>query len=516
MASGFAIRKNEYYDSVFLMGINKRLGEAAGVEQTAVLMGTEANKRLLTELGIAGPAIATARPNDLIIAVIAESDRTVQEVINSLDVILKTMVAGRQTSGVRTLDAALERTPTANLAVYSIPGEYVTDEALKALEAGLNLFIFSSNVPLSKELELKQFGRAKNLLVMGPDCGTSIIDGVGIGFANVVRRGTVGVVGPSGTGLQEFTTRVHNAGGGISHAIGTGSNDLSDEIGGITTLMALQMLEADTRTEVLAIIAKPPGTRTLASLLEQAQKFRKPLIACFLGSEKGAPVDGDPIQWARTIDDAAELALQAAGVAPSGLKDGDKQETQEQLAAVRERGSDEARYLRGLFAGGTFCYQSQQILRDEGIPVYSNGPIDKKFKLADPYISHEHTLIDMGDEFFTLGKPHPMIDSTERAKRILVEAADPSVAILLLDFIFGYNASKDPVGDLLDALQQAQAIRRRAGSKLTIVASVCGTKDDPQDLDLQVKMLEENGVLVFHSNARAVLYCKKLIMEQLL
>jgi succinyl-CoA synthetase alpha subunit len=510
MASGFVIRKNEYYDSVFLMGINKRLADAPGVEQTAVLMGSEANKLLLDDIGIGGPEIAAARPNDLIVAVIAASPIVVQDVIGSLDEILMTMAAGTRTADVRTLRAALERKPAANLALFSIPGEYVAHEARQALDAGLNVFIFSSNVPVEQELDLKMAGRERGLLVMGPDCGTALINGVGLGFTNVVRRGQIGAVGPSGTGLQEFTTQVHNAGAGISHAIGTGSNDLSDRIGGLTTRSALQMLEADPGTAVIAIIAKPPGPDTLALLIDEVRHFKKPVIGCFLGARR-APSSPAHLQFARTIDDAVALALQAAGMQAGELLEGEGGANEETVKSIRAGWSKEMRYLRGLFAGGTFCYQAQQILTGAGLTVYSNSPIDARYQLANPDRSREHTVIDMGDEHYTLGRPHPMIDGTERARRVLAEAADPNVAILLLDFIFGYNASSDPVGELLETMQEAQATRRRAGAELTIVASLCGTSEDPQDPRQQGRMLEACGVHVFGSNARAVRFCRRLL-----
>jgi FdrA protein len=511
MRSGYAVRKNEYYDSVFLMGVNKRLAEAPGVEQTAVLMCTEANKRLLAGIGIAGHEINAAGPNDLVVAVIADKDAIVESVIGGLDGLLKSMSAGTRSSGVRTFQAAIAQKPGANLAVFSIPGEFVAEEARRALESGLHVFIFSSNVPLEQELALKQLGRERGLLVMGPDCGTSIIDGVGIGFANVIRTGKIGAVGPSGTGLQEFTTQVHNAGGGISHAIGTGSNDLSDAIGGLTTLAALQMLEADEGTEVIAIISKPPGAKALAAFEAQAQRSTKPLIGCFLGSDRGANEQEGVFQLAPTIDDAAALALQAAGIDIVESSEADIVFKKGDLEAIRATWPKEAKYLRGLFAGGTFCYQTQQILGAAGVPVYSNSPLQARFKLVDPDHSREHTVVDLGDERYTLGKPHPMIDGTERARRIMREAADPQVAILLLDFIFGYNASNDPVGDLLEALHQAREVRRKSGGEISIVASVCGTNDDPQDLKLQVKMLKESGAIVFKSSARAVHFCQQLL-----
>lgn len=276
-------------------------------------------------------------------------------------------------------------------------------------------------------------------------------------------------------------------------------------------MAALQALESDPQTEVIAIIAKPPGAKTLASLVGRAKTFKKPMIGCFLGSGKGSASDYEPIQWAYTIDDAAREALRAAQVEPKIERDLDPGGELDLIHAARSGWSKEQKYLRGVFAGGTFCYQAQQILRDAGLAVYSNSPIQSKYMLEHPDISRAHTMVDMGDEHYTLGKPHPMIDGTQRAQRILSEAADLSVAILLLDFIFGHNASKDPVGELLDALQQAKAIRSKAAGKLTIVASVCGTKEDPQDIDLQIKMLKECGVIVLDSNARAAEFCRQLL-----
>jgi len=509
---GIAVRQNQYYDSVFLMGINKHLSESPGVEQTAVVMGTDANKLLLAEIGIAGPEIDAATPGDLVVAVISHVEDVTEGVINGLDETLMAIASKSPASDLRSLQAGLEQRPDANLAVFSIPGDYVADEAEKGLEAGMNVFIFSSNVPVERELELKQIGQEKQLLVMGPDCGTSILNGVGIGFANAVRRGTIGAVGPSGTGLQEFTTQVHNAGGGISHAIGTGSNDLSDVIGGLTTLEAMRLLEGDPGTELIAVIAKPPGPQTLPALQEQTKAFTKPLIGCFLGLDQSSEGKFEPFRLARTIDEAGRMALEAAGISGAIQQNGEY--GSDQVDAVVAGWTDGQKYLRGVFAGGTFCYQSQQILRDAGVDTYSNSPLQHELKLAHPDDSRKHTLVDMGDEHYTLGALHPMIDATQRAKRILVEAADPEVAILLLDFIFGYNAASDPVGDLMEALQEAKAIRRDRGGALTIVASVCGTKVDPQDIQLQIDMLKESGVHVFSSNVRATAFCSALLGQR--
>lgn len=511
MAIGFVIQKNQYYDSVFLMGVNKRLSQTKGVLQTAVLMASEKNKQLLADIGIHADQIVNAKPNDLIVAVIAETPQVVDAVLGGLDQALLALEEKVSVSHLHTLDDGLAKRPHANLVVLTIPGEYVIREARKALDAGLNLFIFSSNVPIEEERKLKVLAAEKNLLVMGPDCGTSILGGVGIGFSNVVNRGVFGAIGPSGTGLQEFTSQIHNAGYGISHAIGTGSHDLSDEIGGITTFQALEALETDPQTKVLTIIAKPPGEKTLERLIPRLKSCSKPVVSCFLGACIDSFEEGDSLTWAPTIDGAVLAAIQHVGEKPMDARIELTNQERKLAAKSHADWAPEQRFLRGLFAGGTFCYQSQQILAEAGIVVHSNAPLDPHNKLTDSDRSSEHTLIDMGDETYTLGRPHPMIDGTMRRQRILSESRDPSVAVLFLDFILGYNASMDPVGDLYDAILEAKQTLRQQGGELTIVASMCGTKEDPQELDLQEKLLREAGVIVFHSNAKAALFCCELL-----
>ena len=256
----------------------------------------------------------------------------------------------------------MDRQPQANLAVISLPGEYAGREARQALEKGLHVFLFSNNVPLAEEIALKAYAREHGLIVMGPDCGTAIINGVGLGFANVVRRGSIGVVGPSGTGLQEFTSLVHRAGAGISHAIGTGSNDLSEAVGGVSFLTALDALEADPGTKVIAVVAKPPGAGTLATLAERFARCRKPVAACFLGAGATLPPACAQVITARTIDEAVALALSLADDRSPAPTDPEQAHRPDLRAAERARMRPEQCFCRGLFAGGTFCYQAQQIL----------------------------------------------------------------------------------------------------------------------------------------------------------
>lgn len=506
MSSGFVIRKNQYYDSVFLMTVNARILKVEGVRQSAVLMGSPANKQLLLDIGIQDTEIDLAQPNDLIVAVIADSMGIVNRVEADLDVWLNAVQEQAPLSKLHTLEEGLAANSNADLVVISIPGEYAAREAQKALEAGKNVFLFSGNVSLADELELKQLAKAKGLLVMGPDCGTSLIGGVGIGFANVIRTGEIGVIGAAGTGLQEFTAQVHNLGSGISHAIGTGSHDLSDQIGGLTALAAMDALEKDLNTKVIAVISKPPGPATLERLLGKIESCCKPVIGCFLGVDLNITSGRKNLKAAHTIDEAVRLAIKTAGnaiPADVGLSANDLQTLSNEKASW----SPEQKYLRGILAGGTFCYQSQQILGKAGISVYSNAPLEASHKLTHPDRSIQHTLVDMGDEFYMVGKPHPMIDGTMRRQRIFAESRDPQMAILYLDFILGYNASMDPVGELLDAIDEAKCVYKQRGGALTVVASVCGTTADPQDMTFQEKLLREAGVLVYSSNARATAAC---------
>lgn len=513
MVYDFTILKSQYYDSVFLMGVSKRISDVSGMSQNAVLMASEANKRLLHDLGFRDKRIEDAHPNDLIIAVAAESQEIIDLVLSNVDKYLQGGVQKEKTSNPHSLEEGLAQKPEFNLAVISIPGEYAAREAQKALRSGLNVFLFSDNVTLEDELALKQLAQQKNLFMMGPDCGTSLIGGVGIGFANAVRKGPIGVIGASGTGLQEFTSMVHNAGSGISHAIGTGGRDLTDQIGGLTTISALEALENDRETRVIAVISKPPGQKALNILTDRFKSLQKPLIACFLGTQEDTGTEYQSFHRAHVIDEAVRVALSLVGVNTAEFNTNIPSSYLERIPHEKTSWNVKQNSLRGLFAGGTFCYQSQQILKDAGIFVYSNSPINARYTLKKQNHNVNHTLIDMGADEYTLGKPHPMIDGTLRKHRIISESRDAHIAILLLDFILGYNASMDPVGELLGAVQIARENVKKKGGNLTIVASVCGTDRDPQDLNTQVNMLEEAGVFTFRSNALATMFCCELLRK---
>lgn len=520
------IRKNRYLDSVFLMLVARRIAAQPGIHDASALVATEANRKVLAGMGYGDGGrdaeFAAAGPSDLVLALEGEA-AAVAAIAADADAWLSrgsaaTPGAAREP---RTIPEAVAEHPDCNLAVISVPGEHAAREARLALQAGLHVFLFSSNVSVEDERSLKTEARERGLLVMGPDCGTAYIGGAGIGFANAVRRGPIGIVGPSGTGLQEFSCLVHQAGSGISNGIGTGSRDLSDAIGGISTLTGIDALEVDSATRVIAVISKPPEKATTARLLERLGRCAKPVVLCLLGAEPGeiealgVPPPGavpETLRFAATLDEAVCLALGALGLPEPRHLRPDREALRRQASAALGRLRSDQRHIRGLFAGGTLCYQSQAIFRQAGLVVHSNAPLQGMRELPDPWVSRGDAFVDLGAGLFVEGRPHPMIDASLRRKRLEQEGNDPTVAVLLLDFILGAISSRNPVGDLLEALGTAQEAAHRRGGHLCVVASVCGTDDDAQGLQAQTRALTEAGVLVFPSHALAAAFCAEAML----
>ena len=497
--------ENRYFDSVFLMRVAKRISGEPGITEAAAVMATPKNVQILGDAGYEGVNELTATSNDLIVSVKAEDGESAARVIDDIGRFLERENTVSSGVSIKSLKQAAESKPAANLAVISVPGEFAAHEAREALNAGLNVFLFSDNVSLEDEIELKQLGKDKGLLVMGPDCGTSIIGGAGIGFANVVNRGPIGVIGASGTGIQEVTSLISKAGSGISHAIGVGSHDLSDAVEGVTSLQALELLGNDAQTEIVVFISKPPGEATQKRLLEALDGFSKPVVTCFLG----APADPANERMTTNLDDAvsAALALVDVPALPSQTED------LSMFASEKVGKSADQKYVRGIFAGGTFCYQAQQVMLARGMEINSNTPLAGAQLLPDSGKSAGNALVDMGADEFTQGNPHPMVDSSQRAKRILEEASDPTVAVLLIDAILGYSAADDPVGDLVPAMLEAKKIAEVRGDTLSIVASVCGTDMDPQGLQSQIYQFEVVGARVFSSAFQAADFAASLVAE---
>ena len=433
---------NLYRDSVSLMQLSASLGKLPGVEQASAVMATPGNLEFLRQAGLVDGDIAP-RPNDLLVAVRGKSTAHLEAALAKALASLTEEPSQNAGNAVaeaplRSLQMALARSPAANLALISVPGDYAAAEAMKALRLGLHVMLFSDNVALADEVALKRYAAGRGLLVMGPDCGTAIVDGVPLGFANAVRRGAVGVVGASGTGTQQVTSLVHRRGSGISHAIGTGGHDLGKDVGGITMLHGLGLLARDPDTKVIVLISKPPSPAIAREVIAAARKTGKPVVVNFIGSTEDP--SGGNLHVSRTLDDAATAAVALTkGRKPSRAR------SRKAIRLPKIRFKKGQRYIRGLFSGGTFCYEASALLRD----VWSNTPVDPKRAIEDPWKSREHTLIDLGDDVFTRGRPHPMIDLRLRNERMLEEAADPQVAVILLDVVLGYGSHPDPAGEIV-------------------------------------------------------------------
>jgi len=492
---------NLYRDSVSLMALSASLDKLPGVEQVSAVMATPANIALLHEAGLLEGEIA-ASPNDLLLALRGKPESALRAALEHAVAALEKPTAAppsgaTRTEPARSLQMALAQAPAANLALISVPGEYAAAEARKALQLGLNVMLFSDNVGVADELALKRLARERGLLVMGPDCGTAIIDGVPLGFANAVRRGAVGVVGASGTGTQQVTCLVHAAGAGISQAIGTGGHDLHQDVGGISMLDGLERLARDAQTKVIVLVSKPPAPAVTKAVLAAAQRAGKPVVVNFIGAAPDAPRAGK-LTAVRTLEEAARAAVALARGRRPPLRTAGAR-----LSVPRLRLRAQQRYLRGLYSGGTFCFEASALLGEMLGEVWSNAPVDARWRLADPWRSRAHTLVDLGDDVFTRGRPHPMIDHRLRNERLLKEAADPEVAVLLFDVVLGYGAHPDPAAEMVPAIRKAQAMARKKRRSLAFVGFVCGTEADPQGFDRQVRALREAGVLVASSSAPA-------------
>lgn len=449
MITRYAVRAGSYHDSVVLMQLQRALAGLPGVLDAGVVMATPANRELLAAGGL---EVGTAGPDDLLVSIKAESEAAAAEALSRVDALLK--VRGAESIGEfrpRSLASALKQLPEARWVSISIPGRYAAAVADEALDAGRHVFLYSDNVPIDREVALKRKAREKGLLVMGPDCGTAVLGGVGLGFANRVRRGDIGLVGASGTGLQAIMSRIHALGAGISQAIGTGGRDLSAEVGGMTALQGLDLLRRDPETRAIVLVAKPPAPEVAARLLAFARSAGKPVVVHFLG----APLPGrrlGNVFFAATLSEAAERVVD--------------------LGEVPEPGDPVHGQIRGLFSGGTLAYEALH-----GLSAFLSP--------------REYAIVDLGADEFTVGRLHPMIDQDLRLRKLRQEAG----GIILLDVVLGEGAHADPAGELAPVIAEIDA---------EVVAIVIGTDEDPQGLAVQIETLEKAGARVFRTVTEAV------------
>lgn len=500
-----AVRSGVYHDSVFLMRLSREAGAVPGVVNVSVVMGTPANVAVLVRAGFAATELTGVGPNDLVVAV----DAADEEAIAAARQRVEELLAGRQTAKKvgearpRTLAAAMDRLPEANLALVSVPGAYAAREARHALRRGLHVMLFSDNVAVEDEIALKEEARRRGLLMMGPDCGTAILDGMPLGFANAVRRGPIGIVGASGTGIQEVASLVHRWGGGISQAIGTGGRDLSPAVRGLMTIQGIEALAADDATRVIVIVSKSPAPDVAQTVTQALRAGEKPSIVRFVGQRvSDGPRAERPrcgIAFAGSLAEAAFLACRAAGVKVGARwRVGDRE-----IAAIAKHEAagigPGQRWVRGLFCGGTLAQEAWTVLAAGGVEAWSNVALVDAYKIEGDASPDSHVIVDLGDDVFTRGRPHPMMDPDLRDKRVVAAADDPGVAVILVDLVLGFGAHPDPAGSLAAAVRVANEAASRQGRALSVVASITGTDRDPQGWARQRENLTAAGVRVMET-----------------
>lgn len=477
------VRKDSYFDSVSLMLASQDAAKMPLVELASAMQATPLNIGMLEMQGFSVPS--DVGPNDLVIAVRAETEESLDTALEDIDAGLVARVSVTDGSSERTFHSWRElkrAAPSATMAMIAVAGRYSAAECAAALDADLDVFCFSDGVSVEHEVAFKRWALSKGHLFMGPDCGTAIIGGVGLGFANRVQPGLVGIIGASGTGTQETCALLDRAGLGVSHAIGVGSRDLGAEVGGLMTLHAIDLLAADEATDVIIVVSKPPDATVAARIGEAAARLDKPVVMAALGREiAGAP----GVEMTASIEGAVAEVCSILG---SGFEPA----PDHPLPSVDG-------FARGLFCGGTLCYQAQLVLLAAGIKVRSNVPLDPALALEDIWTSEGHTFIDLGDDAFTDGRLHPMIDPSLRDARVKQEAMDPEVGLIMCDLVLGDGSHSDPAAGLAAHISEAKAAR----SDLQFVVALCGTKSDPQDVERQARVLMDSGAVVARSTESA-------------
>lgn len=498
------VRPSCYRDSVALLRLAQALRALPGVQEAAALMGTPANHELLAAAGLAAPETERAGPGDLVLAVRAAGDAAAESALAAADGLLsppdpRPGMPGRALP--RTLDTALRQLPGARLAMISVPGRYAAAEARRALMRGLHVFLFSDNVPLADEVSLKELAVRRRLFCMGPDCGTAYLDGVGLGFANVVPRGRIGIVAASGTGLQAVACHLAALGEGISQGIGVGGRDLTAEVDGRMTRLALDALAHDPATALVVLVSKPADPRVLPRLDSTLAALGKPTVVCCLGAP---PRPAGPGRWVATLEDAAEAAVATLHDRVwSPRPFGDPAAARARLARVESAGGRRGPGLLGLYTGGALAAEARLVLEPLLGPVASRPGADG--------VGGVHRVLDLGADELTVGRPHPMLDPAARASRVGEAGRAREVGVLLVDLVLGRAAHPDPAAPLAAAIREARGVAAAEGRGLAVVASVVGSAHDPQGLVGQITALEEAGAEVLPSNAQAARFAALLV-----
>jgi FdrA protein len=480
------VRRGLYRDSVALMQMSHTVAGLPGVDTALIAMATPLNLDLLPGLGFE-PAAGTS-PDDLLVAISADDDDALASALRRLEELFSARASEGLAAEVmppRTTQSALKRSG-ARLAVISVPGPNAFVEAIDALRQDADVMLFSDNVSVEQEIRLKDEAHASGLLVMGPDCGTAIVGGIGLGFANVMQLGRVGVVAASGTGAQQVCALLDAAGVGVSAVLGTGGRDLSSAVQARSTLDAMKVLDAHEGTDLIIVLSKPPPAEVAERVQAAAEQLRTPAVVGFLG---------------RGRDDLTMLtgkALEALGCPPLDVP---------RWSAERSW-TPRPGALRGLFSGGTLCDEAMVIAADVLGPIHSNIPLEAEWALGPDLRSEGHLMIDFGDDQLTQGRPHPMIDSTLRVERFAREIEDPSCGVVLLDVVLGHGSDPSPAGALVPVIESATQQR------VAVVVSLIGTRGDPQGLDATARQLQSAGADVFLSNAVAAQVATGLVTRR--
>ncbi|MEW5693222.1 MAG: acyl-CoA synthetase FdrA [Candidatus Hydrogenedentota bacterium] len=505
------LKKETYFDSVTLMLINNEIKKMDGVTNSVVGMGTDYNIESLKRLNLFVIDLHSATPNDLIICVEAINDDSARKSIEKAEELLiekKKRVHESSDYVPASQESASKFLPGANIVIISVPGQYAKREAKIALEAGRHVMLFSDNVTIDEELELKELAITKGLLVMGPDCGTAIINGVPLAFANSVRRGDIGIVAASGTGLQEVSCIIHKLGCGISQAIGVGGRDLKEKIQGRMTIQAVTALASDPRTKVIIIISKPPEETTYLKLLGTLKFINKPIVIYFIGADPGIIKQHGFIAASNLEDTAIKACELSLNKTFQPLLSDSKLEN---LLKASNYPALQTTYLRGLYSGGTLCDEAQRLLLADLKEIYSNTPVPGCKNLANVYQSEKHTIIDLGDDEFTRGRAHPMIDPEYRKERIITESRDEKVGMIIFDVVLGYGSHPDMASEMITAIKQA---KKSAKTQIIFACNICGTDEDIQDYNKQKQILESENVFVFSSHLSLIKFVKQILLKK--
>ena len=503
----YKVLKNSYYDSVTLMSTTVSIKKALNLKDLLMFMGTDMNKDMMKSVGLFDDVFNDASANDLLLA--AEMD---EEHENWDEEVIQQLSAGSEKredidTVYKTISQA-KKNKDSNIAVISVPGIYAANEAFKALENNMHVMLFSDNVSVEDEIALKDLALQKDLLVMGPDCGTAIINGKGLCFANQVSQGDIGLVAASGTGLQEVTVIIDRFNGGITQAIGVGGRDLSEAVGGKMMLKGIDELNDDENTKTIVLISKPPHKTVLDNIIKKVKSINKPVVVCLLDAKVEEDIPN--VYFVSTLTEAAQKALELSGKKTPNLIDIDE-ELQTQINAEKAKLKTSQNKVKGLYCGGTLTAESLSVLRNDLEGLTSNVAKKDHEKMKDPMKSNGHNLVDLGDDIFTQGKPHPMIEPTIRLERMLHEASLEETAVLLLDFELGIGSHDDPVGVTLETIDQAKKIAADQGRYLSIVAYVCGTDKDHQNLQKSEEELLKHGVLLGKTNAHAAFIASAIV-----